>query len=180
MFALVRSTASGPGCRSRSRSVQENLAFPHQPNVFGHQLDRLAILMLTLAAIILRISFLDSKSFWLDEATTAQRVTLPLNALLNVIASGRTNMSVYYLVLHGWTSLAGSSEFAVRLPSALFDAATVPLVYVFGTEVWNRRVGLVAALLLSVNATSIRYAQTARSYSMYVMLATLAAIFFIR
>jgi uncharacterized membrane protein len=161
-------------------AVQENLAFPHQPNVFGKQLDRLAILMLTLAAVILRISFLDSKSFWLDEGTTAQRVTLPLNALLRVIAGGRTNMSLYYLLLHGWTSVAGSSEFIIRLPSALFEAATVPLVYVFGTELSNRRVGLVAALLLSVNATSIRYAQTARSYSMYVMLATLAAIFFIR
>jgi len=136
--------------------------------------------MLTLAGAILRISFLDSKSFWLDEGTTAQRVTLPLNALLKVIAGGRTNMSLYYLVLHGWTVAAGSSEFILRLPSALFDVATVPLVYALGTELSNRRVGLVAALLVSVNATSIRYAQTARSYSMYVALATLASIFFIR
>ena len=74
----------------------------------------------------------------------------------------------------------GSSEFVIRLPSALFDALTVPLVYALGEELSNRRVGLVAAVLVSVNATSIRYAQTARSYSMYVALATLASIFFVR
>jgi mannosyltransferase len=183
MLALVRSIASWTHCRFRSWAAQElrNLSFSHQPNVLGNQRPgRLAIFTLTAAAAILRISFLDSKSFWLDEGTTAKRVTLPLDALLKVIRGGRTNMSLYYLVLHGWTSVAGTSEFTIRLPSALFDAATVPLVYALGTELSNRRVGLVAALLVSVNATSIRYAQTARSYSMYVALATLASIFFIR
>jgi len=140
----------------------------------------LPIVALTLIAALLRISLLDSKSFWRDEALTAQRVTLPLNALLKVIGNGQTNMSLYYLVLHGWTSLAGSSEFTIRLPSALFDAATVPLIYALGVELGHRRAGLMAALLITVNATCIRYAQTARSYSLFVALATLASIFFIR
>ena len=183
MLALVRSIAAWLRCRFRNSAALErrNLPLPHQPNVPGNQRPgRLAILTLTLAAAILRISFLDSKSFWLDEGITAQTVTLPFNVLLKVILGGRTNMSLYYLLLHGWTSVAGSSEFIIRLPSALFDAATVPLVYRLGTELSNRRVGLMAAVLVSVNVTCIRYAQTARSYSMYVALATLASIFFIR
>ena len=183
MLAHIRSIAACLGYRFRSWGAQElrNLFLPHQSNIPGNpRAGRLAIFMLTLAATILRVSFLDSKSFWLDEGVTAQRVSLPLSGLLRVIVGGRTNMSLYYLLLHGWTSIAGSSEFIIRLPSALFDAATVPLVYVLGTELRDRRVGLLAAVLVSVNATSIRYAQTARSYSMYVMLATLAAIFFVR
>jgi mannosyltransferase len=138
------------------------------------------VILLTLAAAVLRISFIDSKSLWLDEAFTAHRVMLPLSELLKVIIHGRMNMSLYYLVVAGWASVAGSSEFMLRLPSVLFGTATVPLVYVLGAELWGRRTGLIAATLVTVNATSIQYAQTARSYTMLVMFATLASIFFIR
>ena len=89
-------------------------------------------------------------------------------------------MFAYYVLMWGWTSFAGSSEFMLRLPSVVFDTATVPLIYLLGVELGNRRAGLVAALLLTINATSIEYAQTARSYSMLVMLTTLASVFFIR
>ena len=47
-------------------------------------------------------------------------------------------------------------------------------------ELWDRRAGLTAALMVTVNATSIEYAQTARSYAMYLALATLSSVFFIR
>ena len=183
MLPLVRSIVSGPRGRLHSPPDLElpNPAHPHQPGLLEDRRPfRLAIFILTLVAVVLRISYLGAKSFWLDEGTTAEWVTLPLNELWKVILAGQMNMSLYYLVLWGWTSIAGSSEFIMRLPSALFAAATVPLVYKLGVELWDRRVGLVAALLMTVNATSLRYAQTARSYSMYVAFATLASIFFIR
>ncbi len=87
----------------------------------------LALLML--AAAILRIAFIDSKSLWLDESLTARRAMLPLSELWKVIRHGHMNMSLYYLMLSGWASMAGTSEFMLRLPSALFDVATVALIY---------------------------------------------------
>jgi mannosyltransferase len=104
---------------------------------------------------------------------TEYRVRLPLDSLLKVLTNGQMNMCLYYLLQHGWTSLTGASEFMLRLPSALFAAAAVPLVYALGTELRDRRTGLVAALLVTVNATCILYAQTARSYSMFVALCIL-------
>jgi mannosyltransferase len=138
------------------------------------------LVALMLAAIVLRISFIDSKSLWLDEAYTAHRVTMPLGELLKVIVNDRMNMSLYYLMLWGWVSVVGASEFMLRLPSVVFDTITIPLLYVLGAELWDRRTGLMAAMLVTVNATMIQYAQTARSYTMFVALATLASIFFIR
>ena len=138
------------------------------------------LLLLTLVAAMLRISFIDSKSLWLDEAFTAHRAMLPLGELLKVIVDGRMNMSLYYMMEAGWVSAVGSSEFMLRLPSAVFGVATVPLVYVLGAELWDRRTGLMAAMLVTVNATSIQYSQTARSYTMLIAFATLASIFFVR
>ena len=43
----------------------------------------------------------------------------------------------------------------------------------------GRRVALIAASLLAVNAYSIRYAQEARSYALFVLLATLSSGFLI-
>jgi hypothetical protein len=138
------------------------------------------IVLLTLAAGILRVSFLGSKSLWLDEAFTAKWVGLPLGALVKFLAAAEMNMFLHYLLLHEWIMVAGSSEFSLRLPSAIFDTATVPLVYALGTALGNRRAGVFAALMMTVNATSIEHAQTARSYGMFVALATLAAVFFVR
>jgi len=138
------------------------------------------IAVVTAGAAILRIYDLGSKSIWLDESLTAYRAALPLKSLIMVIVHGQMNMSLYYLFMYGWTRVAGSSEFTLRLPWALFDTVTVPLVYTLGAQLWDRRMGLLAALLLTVNANSIEWAQTARSYSLFVMLVVLSSIGFIR
>jgi mannosyltransferase len=138
------------------------------------------LVFLTLTAVILEISFLSSKSIWYDESMTEYRAGLPLDSLWDVLAHGQMNMSLYYLLMHGWTALAGSSEFMLRLPSVFFAALTVPLVYALGAELRGSRTGLLAALLVTVNATYLEYAQTARSYTLLMALTTLGSLFFIR
>ena len=139
-----------------------------------------SVILLTLMAAILQLAFLGSKSLWYDESMSEYRAGLPLGSLLDVVTHGQMNMSLYYLLLHGWTSIVGSSEFMLRLPSVLFAAATVPLVYALGAELIDRGTGLLAGLLVTVNATCIQYAQTARSYTMLMALSTLASLFFVR
>jgi mannosyltransferase len=85
-------------------------------------------------------------------------------------------MTLYYLVMHWWTMIAGDAEFMLRLPSACFSIATVPILYVLGVEMFDRRVGLIAGLLFALNETSIEYAQTARSYAMLMMFVTLSTL----
>jgi hypothetical protein len=58
-----------------------------------------AIAAMMLVGGVLRFSFLASKSLWLDEAVTAQRVSLPLRQLITV--SARTEMPLYHLVVYG-------------------------------------------------------------------------------
>jgi hypothetical protein len=87
-------------------------------------------------------------------------------------------MSLYYLLLRGWQHL-GHSEFFVRSLSVLPALATLPVVYWLGRELFNRHVGLMATALITVNAYHVRYAQEARSYSLYVLLTALSCALFV-
>jgi mannosyltransferase len=83
-------------------------------------------------------------------------------------------MSLYYLLLRAWTDL-GWSEFCIRSLSVVMVAATVPAIYWLARQLYDRRVALLSAALLSVNAFHIRYSQEARSYSLFVLLTILSS-----
>jgi mannosyltransferase len=68
----------------------------------------------------------------------------------------------------------GNSEGFVRGLSVLFSVATVPIIFFLGARLFGHRVGLLAALLLAINAYHIRYAQETRCYAMVVFFAVLA------
>jgi mannosyltransferase len=138
--------------------------------------------LLTVAAAILRFIFLSSKSFWLDEGSSATFAAQPLKHLIGQMLRGEmaVYMPLYFVMLHCWGYFAGSSEISLRLPSVIFATATVPLIYSLGAELLDRRVGLMAALLLSVNAACVEFGQEARAYAMVGMLVTLSSLLLVR
>jgi mannosyltransferase len=163
--------------RSDSEAVDSNRPWRRTP-----QLSRrgYALAVLTVAALILRLISLNSKGLWLDEAWSAYWAAETLRHLTKVFLQGAMNMALYHVILHWWSQLVGSSEISLRLPSVIFATATVPLIYALGAELCDRRVGLMAALLLTVNVSCIQFAQQARSYAMVVMLATLFSLLFVQ
>lgn len=88
------------------------------------------------------------------------------------------NMSLYYVLLRIWLHL-GQSEFFIRSLSVVIAAATLPAIYWLARLLYDRRVALIAAALFAFNAYSVRYAQEARSYALFLLLATLSSGFLI-
>jgi mannosyltransferase len=74
--------------------------------------------------------------------------------------------------------LAGDSAFAIRLPSAIASAFAIPVIYDIGRLLFSRPAGLMAALILSLSAYQVRYAQEARGYALLVFLG-LASFYFL-
>ena len=70
----------------------------------------------------------------------------------------------WYLAMFGWVRLFGTSEWALRLPSALFGAAAIPVIYLLGTEAYDRVTGLGAAALLTAHGMLVFWSQAARMY----------------
>lgn len=123
-----------------------------------------AVILLLLAAG-LRLHRLGVQSLWNDEgASFAMTQRLPEAIIINAAAD--IHPPGYYLLLAGWTRLAGTSEFALRFPSGLASLLTVALTYTLGRRLFGRGAGIAAALLLAVNTFAIYYAQEARMYAL--------------
>src|SRR5260370_3048861 len=138
----------------------------------------LTLALLTAAATALRFLFLARKPFWFDEAFSVEIARMSWHDFTRLLWWREANMSLYYVTLRGWLHLGGS-PFCIRSLSVLASLATLPAIFWLGCKLFDRRVGLIAVALLSCNAYSIRYAQEARSYSLFVLLATLSSGFFV-
>ncbi len=64
-------------------------------------------------------------SLWTDEAATISAATRSLPELWALVQRIDAVHAAYYLVMHLWTSVAGISPFALRLPSAVAVGASV-------------------------------------------------------
>jgi mannosyltransferase len=132
-----------------------------------------ALLAITLLALFLRLHLLGQDSFWGDELASVRRAQMDWDAFWELMR-GIPAMALYYALLRFWI-LLGDSEFTVRILSVIPAVVTVPLVYFMGKRLFDPRVGLIAALLLAMNAFHIQYSQEARSYSLLILLVTLSS-----
>ena len=125
--------------------------------------DRILLLFILLLAFALRIYRLDAQSLWGDEDLSLYYAGSPAHSV-----RGMWTPPLYYLSLHYWMALVGSSDFAIRFLSLIFSWLTVPLIYRLGRLQFDHKVGWLAALVASINPYQIWYGQDARSYSMVV------------
>jgi mannosyltransferase len=138
--------------------------------------------VLLVAGAAVRFLFLARKPFWFDECFSAEVARMNLGNFLHLLWWREANMSLYYLLLRIWLRLEppkGQSEFFIRSLSVLIAVAAIPAIYWLARQLYDRRVALIAGALLTFNAYSVRYSQEARSYALFLLLATLSSGFLI-
>ncbi|WP_405091064.1 glycosyltransferase family 39 protein [Micromonospora sp. NBC_01392] len=113
---------------------------------------------------------------WRDELATWSAATRPLPDLVRLTRTIDAATGPYYLFMHGWTAVAGTSPTALRLPSALAMAAAAALTARLGARLAGDRAGLLAGLLFAVLPATSRYGQEARPYALATLLAVLATL----
>ncbi|MEM3590437.1 MAG: glycosyltransferase family 39 protein, partial [Candidatus Bathyarchaeia archaeon] len=133
----------------------------------------------TLLGLTLRLAFLDHRSLYLDEAWSLAAASTGLPDLLYVVAHYDMHPPLYYMVLSGFLAL-GESELAIRLPSAIFGALTIPLAYWLERRFLGERGGLLAAFLLAISPMHVRYSQEARMYALLAFLGILSLALLLR
>ncbi|HLX76001.1 MAG TPA: glycosyltransferase family 39 protein, partial [Terriglobales bacterium] len=147
-----------------------------QSRRIGPRLCLILLLGITAGGTVLRFLYLARKSFWLDEGVSVSLARLDLSNLLHILWRREANMAFYYGLLRIWLHF-GSGDFYVRALSAVISLAAIPVIYLLGKRLFSSGVGLLAAALFSVHAWQVRYAQEARSYSLYVLLTALSCLF---
>lgn len=140
----------------------------------------LILVLLTIGGAWLRLSHLGAKSLWLDEGATVALARASWQHFAWVWWHGEANLqTIYFLLMRGWIRL-GSSEAFLRLPSALFGIASIPLMYLVGRKFMGVMPSLVAAALLGLSPSAVYYSQEARSYSLGILVVLLSTYFFVR
>jgi hypothetical protein len=136
--------------------------------------------LLVLAAA-LRLSTLGLQSFWFDEAYTPVHVLHPsLSATWTSMVHSENSPPLWYLLEWLDYRILGSGEVALRLPSALAGIATVAVAWALGGELGGRRTAIACGGLVAVNPLFVWYSQEARVYGLYVLVAALATLCFVR
>ena len=123
-------------------------------------------------ALLPRLIGLGSRPFWLDEVFTLNRASLKPGALV-LDSFQNHHMPSFFLLLSPFTHFA-HPEFWLRLPSALFGAGAVMLVFMIAERIAGRLAGVLAALILGCSPTVLAFAQEARSYTLVMTLILVA------
>jgi mannosyltransferase len=125
------------------------------------------------AAVVVLIGtafrFLARSDLWLDEALSANIAALPVGEMLDALRSDG-HPPLFYLLLHGWMQLVGTSDTAVRALSGILAVATLPVAWVAGRRYAGPFGGLTALVLLAASPFAVRYANETRMYSLVMLL----------
>jgi mannosyltransferase len=132
---------------------------------------------LTLVSLFMRTRFL-SGQFWMDEALS---VGISSHSLVSIPGVLRHDGSppLYYLMLHVWMSVFGSTESQTHALSLLFGLATVPLGAWAAWSLFGRWAAVIAAVLFALNPFITAYSQETRMYTLMALLGLLATAGFI-
>ncbi len=119
-----------------------------------------------LGATLIRWWGLSAKSLWFDEAYSLYVASKPVTAIPSLLQVYDTHPPLYYLLLHAWMVVFGSTEAAVRSLSALAGVLGVLATFVLGRRVCGSMAGILAAAIVAFSPFHVASSQEARMYSL--------------
>lgn len=138
------------------------------------------IWLVLLLALILRLINLDQSLWWDEAINIVYAKTSSFWWFITKYPIGDFHPPGYFVILWLWGHIFGFSEFMIRLPSVIFGVGTVYFTYLLGRELFNKKIGLLAALFLAIAPLHIYYSQEARMYSLAAFVVTLSSYFLIK
>ena len=141
------------------------------------------LILILLAALIVRLPGLATKPLWYDEAFAVLFSSSGPSAMAYGTLTQEAGVAAdihplgYYSLLWLWMKVVGTSPAAVRSLSLLLGLGIVALGYQLASKLFGRRVAALAGCLLAFSPFQVHYAQEARMYALLTLIllgATLA------
>ncbi len=141
------------------------------------------LLLILLAALIVRLPGLASRPLWYDEAFSVLFSSTGPSAMAYGTLTQEAGVAAdihplgYYSLLWLWMKAFGTSPVAVRSLSLLIGLGIVALGYLLASKLFGRQVAALAGWLLALSPFQVHYAQEARMYALLALIllgATLA------
>lgn len=126
--------------------------------------------ILTAAGAAMRLFDLSGQSLWMDEVASINNMRQFAQGGFEALAKIDRIAPLHSVLLYITHELIGGSAFAMRLPSALAGALTVPFMYLIAVRLFgSRQAALIAAAIVAFSPYAIFYAQEARMYSILLL-----------
>ena len=129
------------------------------------------VAILFCAGLFLRVASAGWDPLWSDEAITFEFAKASWDGLVMRLLYDASPPGSY-LLFKLWQTFS-VAPFEVRYLSALAGALTIPATYLLGQKLFNRRIGLFAAFLLTVNPFHFYYSQEIRYPAILALVCTL-------
>lgn len=162
---------SGGGRSSRRRQRDE------QRRGMGRAVIMLPPMVVTLAAGAYGLGGSQVRE---DESATWWASHLSWTDLGRLLDNTDVVLAPYYVLMHLWVSVVGSSPTMLRLPSVLAMAATAGLLALLGRRMFDAPTGLVAGLIFAVLPVTTHYAQEARPFALAALSVVAGALLLYR
>ena len=153
-----------PGTASESRAPSAALPPVGTPRALRPRIGLIA-LTFGVAATLIALTGSWIPSLWGDEAASLMASTRPLPSLFSMLGHVDAVHGTYYLGLHFWIDVFGTSPFSIRFPSALFVGAAVAAVVLIADRLSTRNVALVAGVICCVLPRVTYMGEEARSFA---------------
>jgi len=130
---------------------------------------KLLLFLIIFFGAFLRLYHLGQKSIWLDEAYVFEEAQLPLSTIYQDARIGwpRTEPFIFLALMHFYCVFVHTtSEFFLRLPSAIFGIGSIVLMYFLGNAIFNKKVALISSLLVAVSMLQVWESQQLSPYAM--------------
>ncbi len=135
-----------------------------------------AVLVAAILAIAVAFRFvtIEGKSFWFDEAYSAQVANQSAHDVIARVAREDTHPPLYYLLLSLWGHVFGTGDGALRSLGAIASLFTVAGTWMIGRRLGGPAVGVLSAFLTAVSPFQVLAAQEARMYALLGLLTLLS------
>jgi mannosyltransferase len=121
-----------------------------------------------------------SIDLWWDELSTIDIARRPFSGIIATAGHVDAVHTLYYLFMHIWILLFGSSPLSVRMPSVLAMCGATACTMAIAERLFDRRIALTASMIFAVIPGVARYAEEARSYGFVVLGASAAFLMLLR
>jgi glycosyltransferase involved in cell wall biosynthesis len=140
---------------------------------FGARHYKLFLSLSMLASFAISMFIGMQQSVWFDEGYSILLAKSSVSDLLSLTAVD-AHPPLYYLILKGWASIFGFSEFALRALSALFGALALGAMSLLIKKMFSKPAAIVSLPFIFLAPFLMRYNFEIRMYSLVSLLVVLA------
>jgi uncharacterized membrane protein len=133
------------------------------------------VVLVAVVATALVLRFWIRSDLWLDEALTVDIARQPLHDIPALLRRDGAP-PLFYVLLHLWMRIFGTSDYAVRALPGVIGVVTLPLVWVAGRRLGGGTVAWGALVLLATSPFAVRYSTEVRMYSLVALLTVLGIL----